>query len=329
MYQPMFHKDEKLFIIEDNSIITIMDKEDDVDINEYDFPFTPQNLYYDDGVFIFNSENKIIFYDYIKEVTINSFQMDKNQFFYDKRGIFIPEKNEDIVIIKQYDKNFKEIATYSFKPQESQNIYIDDEYFILNNLWDLDEEDSNEFMEIRGFSIDGDDWAIFEGDLLHYGTFFKEDSKSIVLDIFPNMDITLKLKDSSLSIFGRDGEYSQDIFIPHLSFQREKRRGGIEKIIAIFLKRGVDLTTPVISESGKYWFGVDGEESIYPLLLNLKTREPIAVFDDPFNPTEQIKIGTSNDFSKLFILTESKILTTYEWNDGGIIKDYEISLQSE
>ncbi|MBN2694019.1 hypothetical protein JXR93_05110 [bacterium] len=329
MFQPMFYKDEKIFIIEDNSIITIVGEEDEADITDYEFPFKPENLFYKNGVFVFSSENKIIFYDYEKESLLKSFDSDKNQFYYDERGIFIPQKSGDSIIIKQYNSDFKEINSFSFTTQESQELYIDDEYFILNNLWDNEESETESPEGSRGFYMDGDDWIFFEGATLHYGSLSKDESKSVIVDFFINMDVTVKLKDSSVYIFGRDGEYTQDVFIPHLSFQREKRRGGIEKIIAIFLKRGVDLVAPVISESGKYWFGVDGEEYIFPLLLNLKTREPIAVFNDPFSSTAEIKIGASDDFSKLFLLTESKLLISYEWNEGGIIKDYEISLLSE
>ncbi len=317
----------QVYVVKNEFISIIKDlTTDEIMVSDISLPYKADKMFLFNDSFLYKFENNIYKFDLNSEINELLFE-NINSFFHFYNGNFYFVTNKEYnLIIKKVNLITKESTETVYEVKSILTTEIDENNLLLIDEWDLENETNSEELFVKGFAINEDNFAAICGKYLVFANLKWEHSKAIEVNMFYKMDVDVFIESNSVIINGKDDQFSLSVFVPHISFNREKRKGSIEKIQVKVIKKGFDNVSPLFSKDSMFWFGLDGEKTYYPIILDLKKWEPIAVFDDPFEKGKEPLICANEDFSKLFLLTKENILIEYLWDKNGIIKDFEINL---
>jgi hypothetical protein len=324
MEKKLLLNDKTLIMIKKDEISIVTNEEDNLKIDDFDFVGDAKDIYLLNNDLIYRQEDSLYLFD-LEEGTISKIMdIENKKLSVYNNIVYLISFIDGIVKLEIYDNNLKLISESTYTEFEKIDAYFNEEYPIMVNLWDDDNEYSIIKTIITGFTVEDNLFVFSVNKNLYFGDIDKKEIKYIEIPQTFGMDVELFLRKPSLTVHGKDSEVSLDFTITQLPF-RKKRRGAIEKLEVKLLKRGTDNITPFVSSDGEFWFGAEGENETYPIIINLKKIIPIVVFDEPINKNHAIT--ASGDLKALFITDFKSELKKYEWNDEGIFLDYIVDLK--
>jgi len=324
MNRKILLNEKGLILIKGNELSVVLNEEDNLKIDDFDFVDDAKDIYLFRDNLIYSFGDFLYEFNLLTGETseIMNIENKKTAVFKDK--LYLIGFTEGKATIETYNNELELTNKKEFSEFEETKAYFDEEYPIMVNLWDDDEEYSVLKTVITGFTVQDELFVFSINKNLYFGDMDKEIIKYIEIPQTFGMDVDLFLRKPSLTLHGKDKELSFDFTITQLPF-RKKRRGGIEKLEIKLLKRGIDNITPSVSENGEFWFGAEGEHELYPIIINLKKMMPLVVFDEPV--TKNHAMTASKDLKSLFVTDFENELKKYEWNDEGIFLDYIVDLK--
>jgi len=324
MNKKILLNEKGLILINGNNLSIVTNEEENLKIDDFDFVDDAKDIYLFQDNLIYSFGDFLYRFDLSSGETTEVMNIENEKATAFNNKLYLANFNEGKVVIKIYDNSFNLLEERLFTEFEETKAYFDEEYPIMVNLWDDDEEYSVLKPVITGFTVQDGLFVFSINKNLYFGDLDKKTIKYIEIPQTFGMEVDLFLRKPSLTLHGKDKELSFDFTITQLPF-RKKRRGGIEKLEIKLLKRGADLITPTVSQNGEFWFGAEGEHELYPIIINLKKMLPLVVFDEPINKNHAMV--ASKDFKSLFITDFNNELKKYEWNDEGIFLDYIVDLK--
>lgn len=324
MNKKILLSEKGLILIKDNELSVVLNEEDNLKIDDFDFVDDAKDIY------LFSNELIYSFGEFLYKFNLSTGETTEIMNIENKKAtvwgdkLYLASFTDGKAIIEIFNDSFTLLEEKLFTEFEETKAYFDEEYPIMVNLWDDDEEYSVLKPVITGFTVEDGLFVFSINKNLYFGDLEKKIIKYIEIPQTFGMEVELFLRKPSLTLHGKDKELSFDFTITQLPF-RKKRRGGIEKLEIKLLKRGIDNITPSVSKNGEFWFGAEGEQDFYPILINLKKMMPLVVFDEPI--TKNHGIVASPDFKSLFTTDFENELKKYEWNDEGIFLDYVVDLK--
>jgi hypothetical protein len=313
-----------LILIKNNELSVVLNEEDNLKIDDFDFVDDAKDIYLFNNGLIYSFGELLYEFDLLTGETKEVMNIENKKITVFEDKLYIASFIKGELIIEIYSNNYELIDKKDFNEFEETKAYFDEEYPIMVNLWEDDDEYSVLKSVITGFSVEDQLFVFSINKNLYFGDLDKNTIKYIEIPQTFGMDVELYLRKPSLTLHGKDKELSFDFTITQLPF-RKKRRGGIEKLEIKLLKRGIDDITPSVSKTGEFWFGAEGEHELYPIIINLKKMLPLVVFDEPISKNHAMV--ASSDFKSFFITDFDNELKKYEWNDEGLFLDYIVNLK--
>jgi len=324
MSKKIIIKENGLVLIKGGDLSIVMNNEEDLQIDDFDFAEDAKDIFLLNNELLYNSEKSLFKMDLETGEASKVMELeDKKMTVFDDK-IYLASFIDASIKIETYDDKFSLIKENLFAEFENTEVVFNTDYPIMVDLWDDDDEYENIKPIITGFTVEDGLFVISMNKDLYFGDFGKQVVKNIEIPQTYGMDVDLFLRKPALTLHGRDKEVSLDFTITQLPF-RKKRRGGIEKLEVKLLKRGVDNITPSVSKNGEFWFGSEGEDELFPILVNLKKLEPLVVFDEAIS--NEHEMTASEDLKTLYITDFESELKKYDWNEEGIFLDYIVDLK--
>jgi len=318
----VFLKDSSIYMIDDKRLTVVSDSEsEEMEISDYDFEIKPSKVFIKEELYFLNNKSLYKF-NLEEEKSIKIIDFEERSEIFISDSIYQVIYEDRLISIKKYDFNKNLIEERSFNFDKKIDATIEENNLFMSDLWEDEDSTLLSNDKVRDFIISEiGNFALIVDNQILFGKLSNNSYQIINLPATNNMELSLSLNNAVATIDAKDGE-SSFTFTLELPLKRV-RRGAVLKQSINILKRGIDQITPYISKNGKFWLGVDGESSFYPLLVNLKTLSPVAIFDEPV--TNDFRITATKDLSDI-IVTDFNIIRKYSWKDEGLIAEYEVEL---
>ncbi len=314
-------KNRTIYMINEKRLTTILDSEENMEIFDYDFDIEPSELYLIKDKVYFLNENSLYLFNKESEKSEKLITFEVGTKIFVSDSIYQVFYLNRLIKIKEYDLSLNELSTNEYYFDSNIEATIEESNLFMSDLWSDDEEITSLKEDIIAFTLSNDSFCLSFNNKLLFGKLDSKIYQTMSIPSLENMKVDLYLNSDIAIVNAKDGETSYT-FSANLPLKR-KRRGAIEKFSVNILKRGVDQITPIVSKNGRYWLGVDGENQFYPLLVNLKTLSPLAIFDEVID--NNYMITSNKDFSEI-IISDFNNLKKYSWNANELIFDYEVEL---